>query len=194
MGYNSWYDLTCSKAMNESTLRATTDAMVSKGLLKLGYNYMNLVLQPHLARHARSALVLQPLAHPPVPPQDDCYIKSRAADGTLTPDPVTFPSGMKALGDYVHSKNMKFGVCKCFLDLCVLLSVLRGALLTLGSITFRHRPRHRDLREAPLGRGPRGPGRQDLRLLGGGLPEGGQVSTRAILSFAGPPQLPLHSY
>ena len=25
-------------------------------------------------------------------------------------DPETFPSGMKALGDYIHSKGLKFGI------------------------------------------------------------------------------------
>ena len=88
MGYNSWYDLMCSPYMNETTLHATADAMVEKGLVKLGYNYLNL---------------------------DDCYITSRDASGVLQPDPKTFSSGMKSLGDYAHSKGMKFvsaaGLC-----------------------------------------------------------------------------------
>ena len=37
MGYNSWYDLTCSSAMNEDVLKATASAMKSKGLAALGY-------------------------------------------------------------------------------------------------------------------------------------------------------------
>ena len=37
MGYNSWYDLMCSPYMNETTLERTADAMVSKGLVELGY-------------------------------------------------------------------------------------------------------------------------------------------------------------
>lgn len=37
MGYNSWYDLTCSSAMNEDVLKATASAMKSKGLASLGY-------------------------------------------------------------------------------------------------------------------------------------------------------------
>ena len=37
MGYNSWYDLMCSPYMNETTLERTADAMVSKGLVDLGY-------------------------------------------------------------------------------------------------------------------------------------------------------------
>ena len=41
---------------------------------------------------------------------DDCYVHTRLPNGTLVPDPVTFPSGMRALADYVHSKKMLFGV------------------------------------------------------------------------------------
>ena len=41
---------------------------------------------------------------------DDCYVHSRLPNGTLVPDPVAFPSGMRALADYVHSKQMLFGV------------------------------------------------------------------------------------
>ena len=37
MGYNSWYDLMCSPYMNETTLERTADAMISKGLVALGY-------------------------------------------------------------------------------------------------------------------------------------------------------------
>jgi hypothetical protein len=41
-GYNSWYDLTCTQSMNETTLRATADKMVELGLPALGYKYLNL--------------------------------------------------------------------------------------------------------------------------------------------------------
>jgi len=34
----------------------------------------------------------------------------RFPNGTIQPDPVRFPSGMKALSDYAHSKSLKFGV------------------------------------------------------------------------------------
>ena len=40
---------------------------------------------------------------------DDCWMVERGADGSITPDPVRFPSGIKALVDYVHSKGLKFG-------------------------------------------------------------------------------------
>jgi len=83
MGYNSWYDTVCSSDMNENIMRKTADALVAKGLTKLGYNYVNL---------------------------DDCWGKGRNSDGTVYPDPVTFPSGIKALADYVHSKGLSFGI------------------------------------------------------------------------------------
>ena len=35
---------------------------------------------------------------------DDCWQVERAPDGTIVADPVRFPSGMKALADYVHSR------------------------------------------------------------------------------------------
>ena len=41
---------------------------------------------------------------------DDCWQVSRDADGTIQADPKAFPSGIAALVDYVHSKNLKFGL------------------------------------------------------------------------------------
>lgn len=35
---------------------------------------------------------------------------NRTADGHMIPDPVTFPNGMKAVGDYIHSLGLKFGI------------------------------------------------------------------------------------
>ena len=40
MAHTQWYDLTCSDAMNETTLRATADKMVELGLTALGYKYL----------------------------------------------------------------------------------------------------------------------------------------------------------
>ncbi len=41
---------------------------------------------------------------------DDCWQISRDAQDTIQPDPKTFPSGIPALVDYVHSKKLKFGL------------------------------------------------------------------------------------
>jgi alpha-galactosidase len=41
---------------------------------------------------------------------DDCWQGARDADGRIQPDAKRFPSGMKALGDYIHAKGLKFGI------------------------------------------------------------------------------------
>ncbi|NUT48763.1 MAG: alpha-galactosidase, partial [Saccharothrix sp.] len=42
---------------------------------------------------------------------DDCWMNpNRDSAGNLQGDPSRFPSGMKALGDYIHGKGLKFGI------------------------------------------------------------------------------------
>jgi hypothetical protein len=41
---------------------------------------------------------------------DDCWHGERDARGFIQPNPQHFPSGMKALADYVHSKGLKLGI------------------------------------------------------------------------------------
>jgi len=41
---------------------------------------------------------------------DDCWHGPRDADGFITADAKKFPSGIKALADYVHSRGLKFGI------------------------------------------------------------------------------------
>ena len=44
---------------------------------------------------------------------DDCWMRlkpARDAQGQLVPDPSRFPSGFKALGDYMHNKSVKFAI------------------------------------------------------------------------------------
>src|SRR2546430_9364380 len=82
MGWNSWNAFACN-GLDESLVRQTADAMVSSGLLAAGYNTLTL---------------------------DDCWSAvSRDASGNLTNDAAKFPSGMKALGDYIHSRGLKYG-------------------------------------------------------------------------------------
>ncbi|MBN2084696.1 MAG: glycoside hydrolase family 27 protein [Anaerolineales bacterium] len=82
MGWNSWNHFACN--ISEALIRETADAMVSSGMLAAGYQYVNI---------------------------DDCWMASeRDTDGTLPPDPGKFPSGMKALADYVHGKGLKLGI------------------------------------------------------------------------------------
>ncbi|XP_009351606.2 alpha-galactosidase 1 isoform X2 [Pyrus x bretschneideri] len=82
MGWNSWNHFHCK--IDEKVIKATADALVSTGLSKLGYTYVNI---------------------------DDCWAEiSRDHEGNLAPNKSTFPSGIKALADYVHSKGLKLGI------------------------------------------------------------------------------------
>ena len=81
MGWNSWNKFGCN--VSEQLIRQQADAMVASGMKAVGYTYLVI---------------------------DDCWQKSRDADGNIQPDPDRFPSGMKALADYVHGKGLKFGL------------------------------------------------------------------------------------
>lgn len=81
MGWNSWNKFAGN--INEKLIREIADKMVETGLRDAGYVYLNL---------------------------DDCWHGPRNQDGFITADSARFPSGMKALGDYIHSKGLKFGI------------------------------------------------------------------------------------
>ena len=81
MGWNSWNKFGVN--INEDLIKATADKMVELGLVDAGYIYLNL---------------------------DDGWHGERDEQGFIQVDPVKFPSGMKALADYVHSKGMKLGI------------------------------------------------------------------------------------
>ena len=81
MGWNSWNRFGCD--VDERLVRATADAMVASGMRDAGYLYVNI---------------------------DDCWHGTRDADGFIRPDPERFPSGMKALADYVHARGLKLGI------------------------------------------------------------------------------------
>ncbi|KAL6123480.1 hypothetical protein ACLB2K_076002 [Fragaria x ananassa] len=82
MGWNSWNFFACD--INETVIKETADALISTGLADLGYVYVNI---------------------------DDCWSSPiRNSEGQLVPDPKTFPSGIKALADYIHGKGLKLGI------------------------------------------------------------------------------------
>lgn len=81
MGWNSWNKFGCD--VSEKLIREVADAMVSSGMKDAGYIYLNI---------------------------DDCWHGTRDSLGFIRPDPERFPSGMKALADYVHSKGLKLGI------------------------------------------------------------------------------------
>jgi alpha-galactosidase len=81
MGWNSWNKFACN--VNETLIYETADAMVNSGMKDAGYQYVII---------------------------DDCWHGKRDSLGFIQPDPDRFPSGMKALADYIHSKGLKFGI------------------------------------------------------------------------------------
>lgn len=81
MGWNSW-NAFGSKNSEELT-KAMTNALIDLDLAELGYKYVVL--------------------------DDGCY-KSERVDGLLANETVKFPSGFRALSDYIHSKGLLFGM------------------------------------------------------------------------------------
>lgn len=81
MGWNSWNKFGCN--INEEIIKKMADAMVESGMKDAGYQYIII---------------------------DDCWQGQRDSLGFIQPDPERFPSGMKALADYIHSKGLKFGI------------------------------------------------------------------------------------
>ncbi len=82
MGWNSWNKFAC-KGINEKVVRETADAMASNGMKDAGYQFVVI---------------------------DDCWQTGRDAAGNIVADPERFPSGIKALADYIHGKGLKFGI------------------------------------------------------------------------------------
>ena len=81
MGWNSWNKFGCD--VSEKLIKEMADAVVTSGMKDAGYQYVVI---------------------------DDCWQVSRDAEGTIVADPKRFPSGIKAVADYVHSKGLKFGI------------------------------------------------------------------------------------
>lgn len=85
MGWNSWNTFTWD--INEQLIRDVADKFVTEGYKEAGYEYIVI---------------------------DDCWsLKERDEAGRMVADPVKFPSGMKALAEYIHSKGLKFGMYSC---------------------------------------------------------------------------------
>ena len=81
MGWNSWNKFACT--IDENIIKEIADKMVETGLRDAGYIYINI---------------------------DDCWHGKRDSLGFITADAEKFPSGIKALADYVHSKGLKLGI------------------------------------------------------------------------------------
>ena len=81
MGWSSWN--TYGFQINEHLVKKQADAMVSLGFLEKGYNHINI---------------------------DDGFFGGRDKEGKLLIHPTRFPSGMRPLVDYIHSKGLKAGI------------------------------------------------------------------------------------
>jgi alpha-galactosidase len=82
MGWNSWNKF--QGRVSEVVIREIADAMATNGMKAAGYEYVNI---------------------------DDLWqAPQRDADGNIQSDPTRFPSGIKALAEYVHSKGLKLGI------------------------------------------------------------------------------------
>jgi alpha-galactosidase len=79
MGWNSWNHF--ADKVDDATVRAAADAMVSSGMRDAGYIYVNI---------------------------DDTWEGERDSQGVIHPN-KKFPD-RKALADYVHSKELKLGI------------------------------------------------------------------------------------
>ena len=81
MGWNSWN--TFRLEINEELVRGIADMFVERGFKDAGYEYIVI---------------------------DDGWQIGRDAEGNIVVNKKKFPSGIKALADYVHSKGLKFGI------------------------------------------------------------------------------------
>lgn len=81
MGFMTWNYFGVD--FNENDIKSLADDLVSTGLRDLGYDYIFI---------------------------DDGWQGGRDNRNNIIPDPQKFPSGIKALADYVHSKGLKIGI------------------------------------------------------------------------------------
>ncbi len=81
MGWSSWNNFRVN--INEQMIREQADALVSSGMYAAGYRFINI---------------------------DDGYFGGRDSFGKLFVNAQKFPSGMRALTNYIHSKGLKAGI------------------------------------------------------------------------------------
>lgn len=81
MGWMTWN--LYGERIDEKLIRSIADAMDSTGMIAAGYKYLII---------------------------DDGWQGGRDKKNNIIADPVKFPSGIKALADYVHAKGLKLGI------------------------------------------------------------------------------------
>jgi len=81
MGWMSWNFF--AEKVNERDLKEMAAAMIHSGMVEAGYNYIFI---------------------------DDGWQGGRDMKNNMIADPAKFPSGIKALADFLHAKGMKLGI------------------------------------------------------------------------------------
>jgi hypothetical protein len=81
MGWSSWNNYHVN--ISEEIIQSQADAMAASGMKEAGYSYINI---------------------------DDGFFGGRNENGGLLAHKKRFPSGMKALADYIHKKGLKAGI------------------------------------------------------------------------------------
>ena len=81
IGWNAWFAF--DRDVTEAGVLRNAEALARTGLRELGYRYINV---------------------------DDAWQGPRLANGTITSNNVTFPSGIPALAAQVHALNLSFGI------------------------------------------------------------------------------------
>ena len=81
MGWSSWNTFRVN--ISEDIIKGSADALIEKGLDKVGYRYINI---------------------------DDGFFGGRDEKGHLLAHPERFPNGMKVVADYIHSKGLRAGI------------------------------------------------------------------------------------
>lgn len=99
MGWSSWVALGPGAEhpvfdyCDEFSVKQAADAFIEVGLYDAGYRHFHL---------------------------DDCWAGGRNSSGYIYPEEDHFPNGMKSVVDYVHGKNLTFGLYTCAGDfVCV---------------------------------------------------------------------------
>lgn len=96
MGWLTWERFRCNidckddpeNCISEHLIKVMVNRLVADGYLAAGYQYITV---------------------------DDCWLEvDRDKNGKLQPDNERFPSGMKALAEYVHSRGLRFGIYEDF--------------------------------------------------------------------------------
>jgi len=81
MGWMTWNYFDVN--IHENDIREMADALVNSGMAALGYTYIYI---------------------------DDGWAGGRDKRNNIIPDPQKFPSGIKALADYLHDRGLKLGI------------------------------------------------------------------------------------